>query len=110
MRKDIALTRVCLVKYLLPAPLEDQQIDFLEKSMHFMTLDLKKKLTTSDGTFSRNLCRMVVYTVLQSKVVIDSFLAFVLFSMVAIGKKFCTTQNTYSLNKINFFYENFLQY
>ena len=61
MRKDVALTRVCLVKYLLSVRLEDQQIDVLEKPMHFLTLDLKKKLITSEGT----LIRMVVYKVLQ---------------------------------------------
>ena len=40
MRKDIVLTRVCLVKHLLPAPLEVQLID----PMRFLTLDLKEKL------------------------------------------------------------------
>ena len=90
-RKDIALTRVCLVKYLLPAPLEDQLIDVLEKPMHFLTSDLKKKLITSEGTFRRNLCRMVVYKVLQSKVEIDFLLTLILFSIVTIGKEFCTT-------------------
>ena len=89
MRKDVALTRVCLVKYLLSVRLEDQQIDVLEKPMHFLTLDLKKKLITSEGT----LIRMVVYKVLQWKVEIDFFLTLTLFSMVAIGKEFCTTQN-----------------
>ena len=89
MRKDVALTRVCLAKYLLSVSLEDQQIDVLEKPMHFLTLDLKKKLITSEGT----LCRMVVYKVLQWKVEIDFFLTLILFSMVAIGKEFCTTQN-----------------
>ena len=84
MRKDIALTRVCLVMYLLSAPLEDQQIDVLEKPMHFLTLDLKKNLTTSEGTFRRNLCRMVVYKVPHSKVEIDFFLTLILFNMVAI--------------------------
>ena len=42
--------------------------------MHFLTLNLKKKLITSEGTSRRNLCRMVVYKVLQSKVEIDFFL------------------------------------
>ena len=86
MRKNIALTRVCLVKYLLPAPLEDQQIDVLEKPMHVLTLDLKKKLITYEGTFRRNLCRMVVYKVLQSQFEIDFFLTLILFSMVAVGR------------------------
>ena len=58
MRKDI--TRVCLVKYLLPASLEIQQIDILEKAMRFPTLDLKSKLLTSDNSFS-SLCGMIVY-------------------------------------------------
>ena len=93
MRKDIALARVFLVMYLLLAPLEDQRIDVLEKPMHFLTLDLKKKMITSEGTFRRNLCRIVVYNVLQSKVEIDFFLTLILFSMVAIRKEFCTTQN-----------------
>ena len=61
--------------------------------MHFLTLNLNKKLITSEGTFRRNLSRMVVYKVLQSKVEIDFFLTLILFSMVAIGKEFCTTQN-----------------
>ena len=58
MRKDIALTRVCLVKYFLLASLEVQQIDVLEKP--FLTLDLKSKLITSDSSFS-SLCGMIVY-------------------------------------------------
>ena len=85
IRKDIAFTRVCLVKYLLSAPLEVQQTDVLEKPMHFLTLDLKAKLITSKRTFS-SLCRMVVYKVLQSKVVIDFFMTLILFSIVTIGK------------------------
>ena len=58
MRKDIALTRVCLVKYLLPASLEIQQVDVLEKAMRSPTLDLKSKLLTSDNSFS-SLCGIV---------------------------------------------------
>ena len=87
IRKYLALTRVCLVKHLLPAPLEDQK---MEKPMHFLTVDLKKKLITSERTSRRNLCRVVVYKVLQSKVEIDFFLKII---MVTIGKEFCTTQN-----------------
>ena len=68
MRKDKALTRVCLLKYLLPAPLEVQYVDVLEKQMHFLTLDLKTKLITFESIFRRSLCRMVVHKVLQSKV------------------------------------------
>ena len=36
---------------------------------------------------------MVVYKVLQSKVEIDLFLTLILFSIVAIVKELCTTQN-----------------
>ena len=50
MRKEIALTRVCLVKYFLPEPLEIQYIYVLEKSMCFMTLDLKEKLINPEST------------------------------------------------------------
>ena len=44
MRKEIALVRVSLVKYLLQAPLKVQYIDFLEKQKRFLNLDLKTKL------------------------------------------------------------------
>ena len=47
--------------------------------MYFLTLDLKKKLITSEETFKKNLRRMVVYKVLQSKVEIDFFLTLILF-------------------------------
>ena len=95
MRKDIALTRFCLVRYLLPAPLEVQLINVLEKPMRFLTLDLKTKLIISESTFRRSLCRMVMYKVLKSKVEIDLafFLTLIFFSLVPIGKEFCTTQN-----------------
>ena len=73
MRKDIALTRVSLVKYLL----------VLEKPMHFLTLDLKTKLIIYESTFMRNLYGMVVYKVLKSKVGID-LVFFWIFSLVAI--------------------------
>ena len=56
MKKDTALTRVYLVKYLLPAHLEGQQIDVLENQLHFLTLDE----LLGEG--------MVLYKVLQSKV------------------------------------------
>ena len=49
MRKDIALTRFCLVKYLLPAPSEVQYMNVLEKPMRFLTLGLKAKLIISEG-------------------------------------------------------------
>ena len=71
MRKHLALTRLCLVKYLLPAPSEAQYITVLEKPMCFMTLGLNTKLIISESTFRRSLCRMVVYKVLKSKVEID---------------------------------------
>ena len=70
MREDTVLARVCLIKYLLPAPLEVQQIDVLENPMCFPTLDLKTKLISSENTF-RSLCGMVVYKILMSKVEID---------------------------------------
>ena len=63
--------------------------------MRFVTLDLKTNLITSESTFRRSLCEMVVYKVLKSDVEIDLafFLTLILFSLVAIGKEFCTTQN-----------------
>ena len=95
MRKDIALAGFCLVKCLLPAPLEVQYINVLEKPIRFLTLGLKTKLIISESTFRRRLCRMVVYKVLKSKVEIDLafFLILILFSLVPIGKEFCTTPN-----------------
>ena len=71
MTKDIVLTRFYLVKYLLPAPLEVQYINVLEKPMRFLTLGLKTKLIISESTFRRSLCRMALYKVLKSKVEID---------------------------------------
>ena len=67
----------------------------LEKPMRFLTLDLKKKLITSESTFSRSLCGMVIDKMLSSKAEIDLtfFLTLILFSLVAIVKKLCTTQN-----------------
>ena len=84
-----------VVKYLLPAHLEVQQIYVLEQPMRFLTLDLKTKLITSESTFRRSLSGMVVYKILNSKAEIDLafFLTLILFSLVAIGKEFCTTQN-----------------
>ena len=63
--------------------------------MRFLTLDLKTKLITSESTFRRSLSGMVVYKILNSKAEIDLafFLTLILFSLVAIGKEFCTTQN-----------------
>ena len=90
VRKDIALTRLCLVKYLLPDPLEVQYIVVLAKPMHFLTLDLNKKLITSESNSRRSLCKMVAYKVLKSKIEIDMdfFLALILFSLVTIAKEF----------------------
>ena len=67
----------------------------LDKPMRFLTLDLKTKLITSESTFRRSLCGMVVDKMLNSKAEIDLafFLTLILFSLVAIGKEFCTTQN-----------------
>ena len=92
-RKDKALTSLCLVKYVLPTALEVQWIDILEKPMCCLTLDLKTKLITSESTFMRSLSRVVVQKVLHAKVETDFFLTLILFSIVAIGKEFCTTQN-----------------
>ena len=39
MRKVIALTRVCIKKYLLPAPLEVQWTEVLKKALYFVNLD-----------------------------------------------------------------------
>ena len=71
LRKDIELTRVYLVNDPLPAALEVQEIDVLEKPMRFLTLDLMAKLITSESTFRRSLCGMVIYKVLKTKVEID---------------------------------------
>ena len=54
--------------------------------MRFLTLDLKTKLITSESTFRRSLCRMVVYEVLQLKVKIDVFLTWILLSIVQSEK------------------------
>ena len=78
--------------------------------MQFLTSDLKKKLIASAGTFRRNLCKMVEYKVLQSRVEIDPFLTLILFSMVTIGKEVCTTRNFLQSESSKPFYENFLQY
>ena len=64
MAKDIVLGRVFLMKDLLPAHLEVQKVDVLEKPiMLFPTLGLKTKLITSQSTFRRISCGMVVYKV-----------------------------------------------
>ena len=55
-RKNRELTRVCSLKFLLPAPLELQQTNVLEKPMRSLTLDLKAKLILSESTFMRSLC------------------------------------------------------
>ena len=87
--------------------------------MRFLTLDLKTKLIISESTFRRSLCRMVVYKMLKSKVEIHLafFLTLILFSLVPIGKEFCTTQNltagiketsvVKTFNSIKNHYENF---
>ena len=64
-------------------------------AMHSLTFDLKTKLITSESTFRRSLSGMVAYKMLNSKAEIDLafFLTLILFSLVAIGKEFCTTQN-----------------
>ena len=67
----------------------------LEKPMRFLTLNLTTKLITSESTFKSSLCGMVLDKMLKSKAQRDlaSFLTLLLFSLVAIGKEFCTTQN-----------------
>ena len=67
----------------------------LDKPMRFLTLDLKTKLITSESTFRRSLCGMVVDKMLSSKAENDLafFLILILFSLVVIGKEFCATQN-----------------
>ena len=69
--------------------------------MCFLTLDLKTKLITFKSTLMKSLYGMTVYKVLRSKVEIELafFLTLILFSLVTIGKEFCTIQNFYSLNK-----------
>ena len=101
----MVLTRVCLMKDLLPALLEVQYIHVLQKPVPFLTLDLKTKLITSQSTFRRSLCGMVVYKVLLSKVETDLafFLTLILFSLPATGQ----LRNFYSLNKRSFCYETF---
>ena len=61
--------------------------------MRFLTLDLKTELITSESTFRKSLSGMVVYKILISKAEIDLafLLILILFSLVAIGKEFCTT-------------------
>ena len=52
----VSLRRVCLVlpsEVSFPSPLEVQKIDVSEKVMRFLTLDLKKKLMTSETIFMR---------------------------------------------------------
>ena len=63
--------------------------------MRFLTLDLTTKLITSESTFRKSLCGMVLDKMLKSKAERDLafFLTLLLFSLVAIGKEFCTTQN-----------------
>ena len=95
MRKYVALTRAFLVTYLFSVIIKVRLIDASEKPMRFLTYDLNKKLKTSESTFRRSLCAMVVCKVLKSKVEIDLafFLTLTLFSLVKTGIEFCTTQN-----------------
>ena len=77
--------------------------------MYFLTLYLKKKLITSEETFKKNLRRMVVYKVLQSKVEIDFFLTLILFYLAwwQLEKNFAQPRISYSRNKINFLMKTF---
>ena len=65
MRKDIALKIVYLIKFFSFIILEVPKTGVLEKSLRFLTLDLKTKLITSESTFRRSLRRIVVYKMLQ---------------------------------------------
>ena len=54
IRKDTALTSVCLMKYLLPLPLKVQVTDVLEKPMFFnafLCAGLNTKLVKLESTF-----------------------------------------------------------
>ena len=70
-------------------------IDVLEKSVRFLTSNLKTKVITSEDTFRKRLCGMVVYQVLKSKVEIDLefCLTLILFSLATIKKEFWGTWN-----------------
>ena len=80
--------------------------------MRFLTLDLQTKLITSESTFRRSLCGMVVDKMLSSKAEIDLsfFLTLILVSLVTIGKDFAQPRISHSLNERNLAYENFLHY
>ena len=69
--------------------------------MCFLILDLKTKLITFKSTLMKSLYGMTVYKVLRSKVELELafFLTLILFSLMTVGKEFCTIQNFYSLNK-----------
>ena len=58
MRKDIALRRLCLVKYFLSAPLEVQQIDEVKQFSDFRFEDKIDKSKISRSNFKRGVCGM----------------------------------------------------
>ena len=66
-----------------------------DKPMRFLTFDLKTKLITSESTFRRSLCGMVLDKMLNSEAETDLafFLTLLLFILVEIGKEFFTVQN-----------------
>ena len=96
LRKDMTLTRVCLVRYLPPASLEVQQMNVLENPVCFLKLDLKAKLISSESIFMSIFCGMVVCKVLKSKVEIDLalFLKMILFNLLTIREKLCKTRKS----------------
>ena len=67
----------------------------LDTPMRFLTLYLKKKLITSESTFRRSLCGMVLDKMLNSKAETDLafFLKIAFIYLNGNWKEFCTTQN-----------------
>ena len=95
--------------------LYDQKVFYKVEIVFIHPLCMMTNLSIiSKRTFWRSLYGMVVYKVLKSKVEMDLafFLTLILFSLVTIGKEFCTTQHrvSCSLNKRRFCCENFQQY
>ena len=95
--------------------LYDQKVFYKVEIVFIHPLCMMTNLSNiSKRTFWRSLYGMVVYKVLKSKVEMDLafFLTLILFSLVTIGKEFCTTQPrvSCSLNKRRFCCENFQQY
>ena len=68
---------------------------YFRKAKVFSDFRFEDRITTSERIFMSGFFGMVAYNVLKSKVEIDLafFLTLILFSLVAIGKEFCTTPN-----------------